>query len=77
MCDGNVAFNCVTDLAAGIRTLEEQSCDETGQTCVLLEDGAYCGIVPEPSCEDDDAAAAAPIEMSVEEAIKSAYFYQR
>jgi hypothetical protein len=77
MCDGNVAVNCVSDLAEGIRTLDEQDCDDTGQTCVVLPDGARCGIDPTPDPDEEDPPPAAPIGMSIDEAMRNAFLYQR
>ena len=38
----NMAQNCITDVAAGQRYLEEQDCSATGGICVLFDGGATC-----------------------------------
>ena len=75
-CDGNVAVNCVTNLAENIRMLDEQNCDDTGKTCVILEDGAHCGIVPASEQEAEAPALETHPRGSVEDAIRDAFFYR-
>jgi hypothetical protein len=75
-CDGNTAVNCVTNLVEKVRTFSEQNCDEVNKTCVLLDDGAYCGIVPNSSSQAETPAAEVDLHTAVEETLKDAYFYQ-
>lgn len=76
ICDNNVAVNCITNLGEGTRTRTEQNCDEVGQTCVLVEDGAFCGTVPPASNQNDTPNIAVHSISEVREAVRDAYFFR-
>ena len=75
LCDGNTAVHCVTDLSAGVREMSEENCDDSGRTCVLLDDGARCGVVGNQAPSDDPQTSVEELGAALEEAVRDAYFY--
>jgi len=77
MCDGNTAVNCVTDLSAGIREPAEENCDDSGRICVVLDDGARCGIVANDDASGESTISGEELETAAEDAVRDAFFYSR
>ena len=71
-CSHNVAQNCITDVASGVRELQEQDCGDTDQICVLFSGGAACGT-PQP--EEPDASSKGVGEVA-RDRVSKAYFYE-
>jgi len=71
-CTHNVAQNCLTDVASGVRELQEQDCGETDQICVLFSGGAACGTPPP---EEPDASSKGIGDVA-RDRVSKAYFYE-
>jgi hypothetical protein len=74
ICDGNIATTCTTDVLEGIREVDTQDCEATGEQCFNSSLGALCGT---PGVPQATGIAAEPIpDGLIERLVREAYIRQ-